>query len=339
MVILGKIIDNYKVERTGKYAELQYNQENWENSLWPKFPIGAAGHVISRKAAEYIVENLSTLIDYQGEDVSLGIWMDEFQKLNQNLIQKSKVIMLNDERFRNDGDCFADKNAFIVGHRLTQEDLEDCYKFDNTEHLTQLLKTESSQLDLSASSVDLADVIGESVGTLTEKLEQLQKLHQENSQILNEQQQQSHPVHDWNHSQLIHNRIANRKVLSKLKSSDKSKTYKKSMDNEWSYIFEAINQEHNQKLASKNNHSKKNLNGELDVDGFNNSITRNILSSLENRHSHNSNDTNERGSNSSSNFSNTGKMKRKNFMPSFIPVHQAKNYRNAAFNNHDRVLL
>lgn len=39
----------------------------------PAFPMGSAGHVVSRPIAEYVSMYQDLLFDYQGEDVSLGM--------------------------------------------------------------------------------------------------------------------------------------------------------------------------------------------------------------------------------------------------------------------------
>mmetsp|Transcript_12893 Transcript_12893/g.37834 ORF Transcript_12893/g.37834 Transcript_12893/m.37834 type:complete len:238 (+) Transcript_12893:681-1394(+) len=70
--VVGKIAFSYGVLRTGKWTELIY-----EDDKYPPFPLGSKGHSVSRPIAEFVTENMDSLFNYQGEDTSLGIWLDE----------------------------------------------------------------------------------------------------------------------------------------------------------------------------------------------------------------------------------------------------------------------
>lgn len=71
-VMLGaKFSRGGSVNRSGKWKEPTYPKNKF-----PPFPSGAT-HVIDRNLAKYVVNNIGTLVNYQGEDVSMGIWMDE----------------------------------------------------------------------------------------------------------------------------------------------------------------------------------------------------------------------------------------------------------------------
>ena len=54
----------------GKWKELRWK------SRYPKFPSGA-GHVVNRNVAAWVVAHGDSLIEYQGEDTSIGIWLDQ----------------------------------------------------------------------------------------------------------------------------------------------------------------------------------------------------------------------------------------------------------------------
>lgn len=123
MIVIGQITAERIVDREGKWAELTYKPD-----YYPKFPIGSAGHVLSRKAMQYIVNNLDTLVNYQGEDVSIGIWMDECEM---------PVQLISDTGFRNDGKCSIgvndtqiNPNLFIVGHNLQVDYMRTCWELD-----------------------------------------------------------------------------------------------------------------------------------------------------------------------------------------------------------------
>ncbi|KAM9329682.1 UDP-GalNAc:beta-1,3-N-acetylgalactosaminyltransferase 2 [Gastrophryne carolinensis] len=60
---------NWGVDRTGKWQELEY-----VSPAYPPFTCGS-GYVVSRDVAHWLAANAQRLKTYQGEDVSMGIWM------------------------------------------------------------------------------------------------------------------------------------------------------------------------------------------------------------------------------------------------------------------------
>ncbi|XP_059026388.1 UDP-GalNAc:beta-1,3-N-acetylgalactosaminyltransferase 2 isoform X2 [Mustela lutreola] len=60
---------NWAVDRTGKWQELEY-----PSPAYPAFACGS-GYVISRDIVHWLAGNAGRLKTYQGEDVSMGIWM------------------------------------------------------------------------------------------------------------------------------------------------------------------------------------------------------------------------------------------------------------------------
>ncbi|XP_075711187.1 UDP-GalNAc:beta-1,3-N-acetylgalactosaminyltransferase 2 [Rhinoderma darwinii] len=60
---------NWAVDRTGKWQELEYM-----SPAYPAFACGS-GYVISRDIVQWLAANADRLKPYQGEDVSMGIWM------------------------------------------------------------------------------------------------------------------------------------------------------------------------------------------------------------------------------------------------------------------------
>ncbi|XP_012870016.1 PREDICTED: UDP-GalNAc:beta-1,3-N-acetylgalactosaminyltransferase 2 [Dipodomys ordii] len=60
---------NWAVDRTGKWQELEY-----PSPAYPAFACGS-GYVISRDIVDWLAGNSGRLKTYQGEDVSMGIWM------------------------------------------------------------------------------------------------------------------------------------------------------------------------------------------------------------------------------------------------------------------------
>lgn len=63
----------WPVQRTGKWKEIQYNK-----NVYPPFPSGS-GYVVTWNIIKNITKHRKNLeLNYQGEDVALGIWLEEF---------------------------------------------------------------------------------------------------------------------------------------------------------------------------------------------------------------------------------------------------------------------
>ncbi|XP_058650857.1 UDP-GalNAc:beta-1,3-N-acetylgalactosaminyltransferase 2 isoform X2 [Onychostoma macrolepis] len=65
----GNFRQNWAVDRVGKWQELEY-----ASPAYPAFACGS-GYVVSRDLVEWLACNAQHLKAYQGEDVSMGIWM------------------------------------------------------------------------------------------------------------------------------------------------------------------------------------------------------------------------------------------------------------------------
>jgi hypothetical protein len=57
------------VARQGKRREIKYPL-----GTWPDFPVGAT-HAVTRVLAQYVANHVTSLVEYEGEDVSMGVWM------------------------------------------------------------------------------------------------------------------------------------------------------------------------------------------------------------------------------------------------------------------------
>ena len=82
-------------------------------------PKGSFGHVVSRPVAEYVATHKDTLFNYQGEDVSVGIWLDE-SPLKDQIVWKSTT------HFANHGNC-KDPNLWMIGHDITSPTMKACF--------------------------------------------------------------------------------------------------------------------------------------------------------------------------------------------------------------------
>ena len=118
-MLIGKINPKSQVWRKGKWAETDY-----QRAFYPYWAQGSCGHVVSRSVATYIANHSSELIRYQGEDTSIGIWLQE--AVAEHKLPRVEYIHSAD-MFTNQGVkmCF-DKGVFMVGHDFKPEDHEQC---------------------------------------------------------------------------------------------------------------------------------------------------------------------------------------------------------------------
>ena len=77
-VIVGTIITDF-VQRTGKYADLHYQNESWWWAQWPPFPRGVNGYAVSTKLAKLVLEHKEMLPTTSGDDTSVGLWLQELE--------------------------------------------------------------------------------------------------------------------------------------------------------------------------------------------------------------------------------------------------------------------
>eukprot|EP00980_Cylindrotheca_fusiformis_P011751 scaffold2794_cov100-Cylindrotheca_fusiformis.AAC.9 len=124
-ILIGKIVPKSKVARVGKWAE---EMEYYPYDYYPYWPQGSCGHVISKIIATYIVTHSSNLHRYQGEDVSIGIWLDEIQHDENDFrneltyIQAESIMTFDGFQF-----CF-ESQYLIVGHDLSTDAIYQCYQ-------------------------------------------------------------------------------------------------------------------------------------------------------------------------------------------------------------------
>lgn len=118
-MLIGKIVPKSLVARDGKWAE----HAHYQNTYYPYWPQGSSGHVVSKPIAKYIVDNSQRLHRYQGEDVSIGIWLDEAQKLSDlqvTYIQAESMMTM-------DGIEYCKKPQYLmIGHDFTPDGMLHC---------------------------------------------------------------------------------------------------------------------------------------------------------------------------------------------------------------------
>jgi hypothetical protein len=130
-VIIGGIKRGWGVPRSGKWKELTYKP-----SKYPAFPLGSIGHVVSRPVAQYIIEHKKTLFEYQGEDISIGIWMNE---------SPLDVIWVTSKHFTNHGKC-SDTSKWVIGHNISPNNMKQCY--DHKDEIVSKVQATASKEQL-----------------------------------------------------------------------------------------------------------------------------------------------------------------------------------------------
>jgi hypothetical protein len=110
--VVGRIMPKSRVMRKGKWAEFDF-----DHKFYPRFPLGSCGHAVSRPAVEYVVANKDSLFEYQGEDTSLGIWLDK---------AGFEVKWLTTPVFDNSRRCLSNK-YYVIGHGIGPEQMRKCH--------------------------------------------------------------------------------------------------------------------------------------------------------------------------------------------------------------------
>eukprot|EP00510_Aplanochytrium_minuta_P000330 CAMPEP_0184023120 /NCGR_PEP_ID=MMETSP0954-20121128/11121_1 /TAXON_ID=627963 /ORGANISM="Aplanochytrium sp, Strain PBS07" /LENGTH=182 /DNA_ID=CAMNT_0026305843 /DNA_START=394 /DNA_END=942 /DNA_ORIENTATION=- len=115
MTVLGTIARNWRVHRKGKWAETLYPK-----SRYPKFAIGQSGHIVTKDVAKLLVEYNGTV--HQGEDVSIGIWIEELSTSNETL----EFNLVNSPFMTAEGDCSVRGGYLVIGHRMGYKNFVKC---------------------------------------------------------------------------------------------------------------------------------------------------------------------------------------------------------------------
>jgi len=123
-IIAGKFNTGHPV-RHGKWAETKYKPNEY-----PPWPSGS-GHIVSRPVIKYMHDNIDTWVSYQGEDTSMGIWME-------NVRPQMNVHRTSSEHFiTHSGDCH-NTNKFVIGHSISPQKMRECYTtMDEFKHVNK----------------------------------------------------------------------------------------------------------------------------------------------------------------------------------------------------------
>jgi beta-1,3-N-acetylgalactosaminyltransferase 2 len=124
-IIAAGFQERWPVHRGGKNGEYQ----EFKGVIYPQWPIGS-GHIVTRSIAMYVVNNRDKLFNYQGEDVSLGIWLDQSPFKSEIQWSTSGHIISHS------GNCYY-KSGWIIGESISPQKMRSCYKFmDEAAHLS-----------------------------------------------------------------------------------------------------------------------------------------------------------------------------------------------------------
>ena len=118
--VIGKLRKNNDVRRSGKWIEVLYKKDSWNNATYPTFPVGSASHTVSWGVASYIAKNADNLTDYNGEDTSLGIWIDE-APFGRRIKWVDSQLYLGDHKNCND------TSLLVIGHKIWPQKMRECY--------------------------------------------------------------------------------------------------------------------------------------------------------------------------------------------------------------------
>jgi hypothetical protein len=117
-IVSAGFVRGANVHRDGKWAEKKY-----KHAKWPAFPSGGA-HAVSRDLAQYIVDNSESEAteEFQGEDVSLGVWL--------HMAPWTPTLATSKRFVSHDGNRCFDKTKYVVGHDISELQMHKC--FDKT---------------------------------------------------------------------------------------------------------------------------------------------------------------------------------------------------------------
>lgn len=104
--LISTMRKGFSVIRDGKWGEVNYKPKKY-----PPFPLGS-GYLINKALIKDIVKISDELFEYQGEDVSIGIWIDEFFP-NTTIINRKDVFSLKPH-------CKI--KSWVCGHELNERD-------------------------------------------------------------------------------------------------------------------------------------------------------------------------------------------------------------------------
>lgn len=117
-IVIGDIVDTSFKQVAGKWAE----DPHYKPSMYPPWPRGASGYVMSQPVAAYL-GRAKDLYYYQGEDVSLGIWLEQAHKEFGH--KGSDLTWIHSPDFVFDLGC--NEPYVITGHDMDPDVIKACF--------------------------------------------------------------------------------------------------------------------------------------------------------------------------------------------------------------------
>lgn len=132
--VMGCLRLNTSVERFGKWAEMYYPSQTY-----PPFVLGSCGYILSRDVVEFVADRKNWFY-YQGEDTSLGIWLNE---TNYPVQWVNIPEMQNNFKFSlcKQPNGMMQKVTTLVtwGHDITWKHLDSCFlRYINNKKINRL---------------------------------------------------------------------------------------------------------------------------------------------------------------------------------------------------------
>jgi hypothetical protein len=116
-LIGGRLLTDHQAFTDGKWREMPQHREG---TIYPPFPMGSYGHVVTRPIFEYVATHKELLFNYQGEDNSLGIWIKQSPTFDF-----ANVTYINSPVMAGDGNCLVN-DKYLVGHYVDQTRMVAC---------------------------------------------------------------------------------------------------------------------------------------------------------------------------------------------------------------------
>lgn len=120
-----------KVARTSKNGRAKNVELIYPGIHYPPYATGAAGYLMSFNLIKFFVANSKDLTPYTAEDASMGIWINSTPKIKVHTIfMRQYTNSFSTHGFRVCKGYREKSHKFIsIGHRLSDQQLSDCYKW------------------------------------------------------------------------------------------------------------------------------------------------------------------------------------------------------------------
>lgn len=115
----GNFRKKWLINYYGKWADQQYS-----STIYPQFACGS-GYILTRDLVDFLILNRKQLRRYQGEDISMGIWL---AAIDPKRIQDRRWLCGDESQF--------DEQHFLSAAQLTPETMARLYSTLNDEHHT-----------------------------------------------------------------------------------------------------------------------------------------------------------------------------------------------------------